>query len=164
MKRQHDNMDNRQNRHDTQLAASQDRHHRRATLFRFDYRSPTHRDRHYRVTIEFDPHFPERCRLLISDSDKQADELPFSSGQLTAQRLSAAVRLLPLVENIISRDQGACAAGRWLYRGWCIPTDAAEKDNRKPTSRRGVNRVRRLDRNVDRAVRPLPGGSIATQP
>lgn len=128
-------MYNGQNRHDTQLAASQDINHRGATLFSFTYRSPTHRDRHYRVTIEFDSRFPELCLLLISDADKQADDIPFSSGQLTVQRVTAAARLLPSVEDITSRDQGARAAGRWLYRGWCFPADADEKDNRKHPGR-----------------------------
>ncbi|TAM49974.1 MAG: hypothetical protein EPN57_22935 [Paraburkholderia sp.] len=93
------------------------------------------------MTIEFDSPIPERCLLLISDADEQADDIPFSSGQLTVQRLTAAVRLLPLVEDITSRDQGPRAPGRWLYRGWCITADADEKDNTKHPGRGALSIV-----------------------
>jgi hypothetical protein len=121
----------RRNPKNLQFAASPGTDHWAPTQFSFAYRNQIRADRQYRVTIEFDWNIRERCRLTISEFDNQAVEPSFSSGRMTAQQLSAAVRLLPLVERITSHDEALRGAGRVLYRGWCSPIDVNGIDSRK---------------------------------
>jgi hypothetical protein len=90
--------------------------------FSFLYSNPADPARMYRVSLAYDGRArTPRCRIEIRDANASTFEEPFSAGPLTRDSLSAAVAMLPLIEDATGGDRWLGTGSACLFSGSFLP-------------------------------------------